>query len=271
MDDVVRVFDDSRIQELAQLARLPKSADMSRFGESVRWAIRNYIAKSAVPTPNALHREIAALHEAVECKQYCVLAELTEKITPTAWSLLAGRRARFAERVTSRRQIAGMSPSRGRVGAQEHVPDLPDSAAFRDRVRREQAARDLRALVSVGAKFDKRKRLSGRPTVSLVPILAVPGPSRAEPRREAERELALWLRVSVAEAGAQVPHAFDPRKPGPLARMIGECLALAGAPSRVNATGLAVQLLNDFHKVAKARALRDARRAERDKQVEPIL
>jgi hypothetical protein len=100
-DDVARVFDESRNQELAELLHLPAGTDLVRFGDGVHRAVQNAIARASEPTPNSLHREIAALYRAAERCEYERLASLVQTMTPAARRIIAGRQAVIEERRAS--------------------------------------------------------------------------------------------------------------------------------------------------------------------------
>ncbi len=230
LNDVPHVFDDTCLRELAKLARLPSSADMMMFGRAVRWAVRGYLNEANEPTPNQLHCEIAALHRAAARAEYEKLAALIERMSSAARHQLEGRRATLGERMPYWR--------------------IPDAAELRDPLRHADAANGLRRLIEVGGTYRHRPRPSGQPTVSLVPLLHTPRPSRAEPRREAERNLVMWLQFAVTEAGGQVPvtarAADDSRKANPFVQTAARVLQLAGVCPNVGAEGCAVRLVNDL-------------------------
>jgi hypothetical protein len=230
-NDVPYVFDDACLKELAELTRLPSSADMRIFGAGVRWAVRGFLNETNQPTPNRLHREIAALHRATMRAEYEKLAVLIECISPAARHWLEGRRATIGELMPDWR--------------------IPDAEELRDPARRANAASGLRRLIQVGGTYRHRMRPSGRPTVSVVPLMHAPAPSRAEPRREAERSLVMLLQFVVAEAGGQVPLtarvADAGRKAGPFVRMAERVLLLTGAWNSAGAEGRVVRLINDLH------------------------
>jgi hypothetical protein len=227
-DDVERVFDDACIRELATLAHLPAETDLARFGVSVRYAVKIYIAKDAEPTPNALHREIKALYEAAQSKQYHLLAKLLEQMTPAAQRVIDKRRSTLSRR---------LSVLNWRI---------PDATELRDPARRGQAAEGLRALIIRGMERRERKRPSGRPTISIAPRLYAPSASFAEPRRAAERVLVMWLQVAVAETSAKVALTAHHSRPGPFARMVARVLEVAGVCGE-KAKGRAVRAINDLN------------------------
>jgi hypothetical protein len=113
------------------------------------------------------------------------------------------------------------------------VPDwhIPDRAELRDAATREAAAEGLRALLSVGAAVEERKRPWGKPGKFDAPAEAYR--QRTEPRRADERELVMWLQVAVARAwsASDADGLFGrcSRNVGSFARMVARVLALADA------------------------------------------
>jgi hypothetical protein len=243
-DDVARVFDAACVQELATLARLPVGTDLTRFGESLRCAVQNAIACAAKPTPNALHREIAALHHAAEHHDSPALIRLIEQMTPSAWSLIQRRLGTLAG-------IAGSRPRRLAALSGALNWHIPDPAELRNPNMREAAADVLRALIITGLGGRSRSRPSGHPTLNAVPRLCGPGASRAEPRRRPERTLVMGLQLAVAETGAKVTRtaraAGAERKLGGFAQMVASVLVLSGLCGQAGAEGRAVRAVNDVH------------------------
>jgi hypothetical protein len=256
---VPQVFDEERIAKLARIAKLPSGSDLGRFGESVRSAVRNYVEKAAQQTPNSLAREIRNLHRLASTKNFGGLASAVEAMTPEAWTLLNERSSTIEDHYRSR---AADLVARGRLTPNELVLvenwwveghmygwRIPSRADLRDPTKRGQAADALLALLEVGGERRRgRKRSKGRRSVAWHPYLIGPSPSRAEPRREAERQFVMFLQFDMARMGVNIPVTTDPRKRGPFANLVSECLVLMKATGSATAPGLAVQVINDLQK-----------------------
>jgi hypothetical protein len=231
---VDQVFDAAKVQSLAVLARLPTGCDLDRFGERLRMAARTYAQNALQESTNQQNREIAELYRRADRRDYEGLAKAVEAMTPSVRILLAERRARLGERVPHWR--------------------IPEVAELHDPVTCAQATEGLLALLEQGGRTGEgRMRPTGRRSRSWFPDLYAPHASRAEPRREAERELVLWLQVAVAETGAKVPVTAHHDKPGPFACMAAEVLQLVGATGSANAKGLAIECIKQLHKLARRR------------------
>jgi hypothetical protein len=78
--NIPQTFDDSCIDELADIGRLPEGADRKRFAEGIREAARIYARDARTPTDNELNAEVAALYGAAKRKRYGQVAVLLEKL-----------------------------------------------------------------------------------------------------------------------------------------------------------------------------------------------
>jgi hypothetical protein len=238
------VFSSERIQEFAVLARLKPDADLVRFGGDVRRAVFCYLDEVDKPSPNAMHREIAALHRAAEKHEFEVLATLVERMSPSVQQMIEGRASAIASATAGHREMTA------------HDWTVPNAAALRDPSTRQAAADTLCTLVMSGTRVRERKRPSGRPTVGLTPQLYAPRSSRAEPRRKAERKLVMLLQAAVHQAGTKVPltarMSDASRKPSLFVQMVAQILRLCGTCVAAGAEGRAVRLINDIHKARRA-------------------
>src|SRR5215467_2918679 len=91
-DDVIRIFDDATLAELA--AELPAGADLKRLMEGIREAARIYTREAGEPKSNQLRSEIAKLNRAAERREYEQLAIALEHISAGTRALLNERGAR---------------------------------------------------------------------------------------------------------------------------------------------------------------------------------
>jgi hypothetical protein len=206
------VFNDECIERLTQ--DLPAGADQEVFGRGVREAASIYARDARLPNANMLNDEIAGLYHAAERQLY---VELADRIG--------------CERLSE--QARDMLTERGsRIGV-----ELPRQKALSDPERREDACRAILSLCWVGADKVKGRRRPGgkqsRPTWR--PLLHAPGKRRHFPRRDAERNFVMWLRVAWVEATGNAPshtarHKDPGRGLGPFGRIAKECLRLVGAP-----------------------------------------
>jgi hypothetical protein len=218
--------------------------------------VQNAIARGAQPTPNTLRREIAALYRAAERREYDLLIQLIEQITPAAQWRIEQRRLVIIDMIAKRPKPLGEQDSQ----LNWRVPELAEP---RDPAQRERAVENFCALIAVGTAWKARKRPSGRPTVNLVPRLAAPRASRAEPRRSAERTLIMWLQLAVAETGAKVAltaHAADAsRRVGWFAQMVAKILVKSGLCEQTKADGRAIRAINDLHQAHRKSELAEPR------------
>jgi hypothetical protein len=130
---------------------------------------------------------------------------------------------------------------------------VPSPETLRDRARREEACATVVKLCQYGGHWvQSRKRPSGKRSWSWRPYLRAPKPQRHFPKREAELTFVMWLRIAWLEAtGKEAPRTTDPRRPGPFARMVKECLKLVGA-AHADAVGL-INKLNQVQRAMRSR------------------
>jgi hypothetical protein len=221
-DDVLRIFNDQCIAELAKISKLPAGADLRRFAEGVREAARIYARDARIRTTNELHSEIATLCAAASRKRYEQVAAVIEKLSQEARDLLNGR---------------GAPPNLKR--------ELPSPDALRDPVRQKRACETIAALCQFGGSYvDGRRRPSGKRSRSWRPLIFAPERRRHFSKRAAERDFVMWLSVAWTE-GSGKPPARTARHSalGPFARLVHNCLCLVGAKDAD-----AVELINELNR-----------------------
>lgn len=226
--DVDVVFDDSCIERLAKIAKLPAEADLKAFGGAVREAARIYIRDVHLPTANELHAEIASLYKAADGREFEEAARLQQHLSPSARDLLTDRGAVNLE--------------------------LPEADALLDIGRREAACEAIAALCRVGVvDVEGRRRPSGRRSRTRETLLYAPDPRRNFPKRAAERDFVMWLRIAYRQATGKEPprtarHSDDTHALGPFVRLVNECLRLLGAETEGCKDGVvdAVELINSL-------------------------
>ncbi len=213
-DDVERVFDDLAIQCLAQAAKLPHSADLARFGRSVRAAVRQYLTDTNAPQPSEHRAAIASLarkaRDALDGKPGALeaTADALEALPPAT-------RKMFVEDIA-------------------YPKSVPTVCDLRDPVHGRTALSLLYGLCHRGAEWKEgRKRPGGkRSRPHLQPLLAGPRWRRGRPSNRAEFMLCTYLDSTYWVAtGRRPPRRADRRNPGPFVRMVRDVLALAGAAS----------------------------------------
>jgi hypothetical protein len=148
--DIPRIFDDACVDTLA-VGRLPAAADRKCFAEGVREAARIYAQEARAPTVNELRAENAALHAAAERKRCGQVADLIEKLSPTARGLLSKRAASL--------RLELPPPEALRYAAQEACDMI------------------LKLRQYGGSYGEDRRRPSGRRSRTWRPLLVAPEPA----------------------------------------------------------------------------------------------
>ena len=246
-EEIPRIFDDACIEELAQIGKLPASADMKRFAEGIREAAHIYATDVREPNENEVRAEVEKLYLAAERRLYDQVAILIEKLSARAFRLL-----KFAELTRTSFPSPGPrdeSRRRGATSIQWISITLPSPETLRDHAQREEACATVVKLCQYGGhRVESRKRPSDKRSRTWRPYLRAPEPRRHFPKRESERTFVMWLRIAWLDAtGEEATRTVDPRRPGPLARMVKECLKLVGA-----AHADAVGLINELNQVRRA-------------------
>ena len=244
-DQIPHIFDDTCIENLARIGKLPPHANRQRFADSIREAARIYASEVREPNDNEVRAEIETLHRTAERQRFEEVATLLEKFSLRARSLL-----RYEERTIVKLSAAKLdSPrSRRRISARRRSVTLPSPKALRDEKRRDKGCATVVKLCQYGGGWTEgRKRPSGKRSWTWRPYLRAPKPQRHFPKREAELTFVMWIRTAWLEAtGAEAPLTADPRRPGPFARMVKECLRLVRA-----AQADAIPLLNKLNQIRR--------------------
>jgi hypothetical protein len=166
-EEVPTVFDDVRIENLAEIANLPPGADMKAWGEGIREAALVFVRDVRTPTNNELSREIAGLHRAAQRRQYDDVADLREKLSARAQEHLEARGERMSrdnvvlsqdQRVTAKNR-QGQDVTR-KPSAPEHIT-LPAPSDLRDEALRDKACEKIERLCSFGRVPVKGRRRPG--------------------------------------------------------------------------------------------------------------
>ena len=203
VEDVGRIFNDERIDELTNVARLPASAERRRFTEGIREAVRIFARDVREPSVNEIHAEIAELVRAADGRRYGRLVILIERLSPQARNLLNGR------------------------GEQLELT-LPSIEALRERA--EEACAAVAKLATTGGHIEYRRSHAGRRFPMWRPLLHAPKPRRNLPKRGAERQFIINLQLTWLESTEVLPSkAVNRDRPSSFAKMAAECFRLVGA------------------------------------------
>ena len=214
-NDVPRVFDEACIERLACIGRLPTHADKAKFAAGVREAARIFARDACSPNVNELHNEIDGLYWAAEQRRYEEVRQRIERLSKPSLYLLTKR------------------------------GELPAFDSLRDPAQHDRACAVVERLCAVGGRNASR---SDRRGTVWRPLLNAPDKQRNFPRRDAERNLVMWLQIAWLEAtGVRAPqtarHADAGRSLGSFARIAQECLRLVGA-----ADADVVELINELRR-----------------------
>jgi hypothetical protein len=209
-EELPRILDDKFIRDLAQQAKLPLDADIPRFAAEIRHAALRYVAVMTITSDRAMRDEIQALYSAAVRHRY--------KETATRIDKLSEQTRAFLKRRGDRRSV-GLA--------------IPEPEVLKDFGRRDQACETIVRLLRVGMKGGKA-------------ILHAPTPHPRPPRRKAELDLVMWLRVAYLDATGMPPtHTANPNRPGPFARMVQTCL------DKIAPGTNAAEMLNELHRRRK--------------------
>jgi len=226
-DQVPHVFNDARIEQLASIGKPPSHTNMQRFADGIREAARKYATEIRQPNDNEVYAEILRLHRAAERRYYSEVATLVKKLSLRARDLLKCdelRTIRSPAVTSDSRRIRHHTSLRWTKVA------LPSPEALLDERRDHACATVIKLCQNGGGWVEGRKRPSGKRSWTWRPYFRAPEPQRHFPKREEELSFVMWLRIAWLEAtGKEASLTADPRRPGPFARMVQECLELVGA------------------------------------------
>ena len=225
--DVKQIFNGPVVKELACIAKLPTSADISRFAQSVRIAAGVFLKAKGRLTAPQLRAAITKLYQ---------LTVSAERGGDKA--ALAVARALDTLPADVRRWLTSCNKPHNRT--------IPSAAEIRSLATRQTAIERLRLIVSYGSiSVVGRKRPGGHRSRSAKPLLRVPETlKRGRPLESADREFVQWLAVAYLEAAGHPPpltahQSIDIR--GPFPRFAYRCFELVGAPS-----GYVTRLINQY-------------------------
>jgi hypothetical protein len=188
VSDVEQVFSDLVVRELARTLKFPASADIGRFGLSVRTAARIFLETKGQLNAPQLRAAVARLYR---------LISRAERCDNGAALALAG--AVDTLPALLRRWLTSCN--------RPHNRDIPRATEIRSLVTRQNAVERLRLIVSYGSRVvPGRKCPGGRRSRSVKPLLRVPETARrGRPSGLAERELVQWLAIAYLEGAGHPP------------------------------------------------------------------
>jgi hypothetical protein len=236
--DVPTVFDDPCIRKLAANAKLPAESDLEAFGWWIREAAEMFVREVQVPTANEVRSEISALYKAAAQRDFERAASLLGSLSQGALALFEEPPLALEIKANSQCAVAKTSRAervRSRKTRQSARP-LPSPSELRDDASRDQACATIEGLCRIGGQLveGRRRPLGKRSRANFRPHLFAPSAIRHFPKRDAERRFVWRLSLAWCEAtGKQSPRtarrATAGRDIGPFARLVRECLRLAGA------------------------------------------
>jgi hypothetical protein len=233
--EVPTVFTYEVVANLAAEVKLPFIRDMKRFAVGICASVVEYAVHARLPTPNTVHRQIAGLYCAAAGLRYEKAAEMRENMSDAAREIVENR-----ARHMSRGLVVNGEPAEWK---------LPTPEQLRDPDRRDDACETIRSILSRGGRAKKGSSREYKTT------LYGPAPSRAEPRRAAEKAFLMRLQAYYADATeCKPPLTAHHDVPGSFAHFAAACLRLMRVPGSdldYDRLGLAVQLINDIQRQRK--------------------
>lgn len=209
ISEIEAVFSDQHIGEIARTLKIPENA-VGRFGEDIRWAVRNYISEVTQPSPNEQNKEIQKLCKAALWEDFSAVALALEGLSAISKEALISR---------GRREAVCIS--------------LPEVDDLRNPLTQTEASIRIRRLCSFGCEYrEGRKRPTGRSSKSWKPFLYAPKIKARPKTREAERTLAMWFCVAYTECtGKCPPKSYYYYEPGPVGRALALIFQKAHIPA----------------------------------------
>jgi hypothetical protein len=250
IDQAPEVFNDACIKQLVRIGKPPPQTDIQLLGDGIREGARQYATEIRQPNDNEVCAEIERLYRAAVRQRFDELAILIDRLSPRARSLLQYRE--WPTKPSARK--VGAVRRRDRTSIRSRLITLPPPEALRDHKTRDEACATVVKLCQCGGGWvEGRQRPSGKRSITWRPYFRGPERQAQFPKREAEQNFIIWLRLAwLAATGEEATPTADPRRPGPFARMAQHCLNLIGA-KHADAVGL-LNKLNQVRLAMKRRA-----------------
>jgi hypothetical protein len=203
-EEVPSIFDDKCIRGLAR-RRLPRTANVARFGDLVRDAALEYIRDANIASDNEVHHEVDGLLRAAD------RAVNARKRRDAAFEKVAVRIERLSERTRKLLNERGM---------------LPDPEMLRNPATQHAACETIAKLCRIGACWQEgRRRPGGKRSMTLVSELHAPTLQQNPARREAQLNFVISLRLAYLHAaGKPPPRTANAERPSPFAETVQICL-----------------------------------------------
>jgi hypothetical protein len=275
LDEISTVFSDSAIASAAKRVGVQLDvAALECLASAVRAHMREFAVAARRPTANTVRREMEALAQALDAtdgtngRAYDSVKKAWAELSNDARQML--ERRLDIMRQAARRRLESWEELAALRGGHLLLPP-PDSGCASLEL---PAVTDLEDAERRDHAFDviSRAVITGRGPEGL--RVHAPAPTRAEPRREAERDLVLKLIVAWSlAAGRKVTttgrHNCHYRKRS-IVILVAELLRLARVPVPANhegehdhdRQGLAVAIMNGFAAIRRRRLTEDALRQE---------
>jgi hypothetical protein len=270
--DVLRIFDDDCIQQLAEMVELPP--DLRKpFAKAIRRLARVFIRDRNIANDDDVTREIKALYAAAEGHKYADAAKLVTSMSKPTRAFLKKRairihltipkpsafldraRQRAACETVRRLTTQGGRRERGKLVPHLYLPkrQFGYEESVQERIRPGvRAARKRRIEIDVEALRRKAKDYVVSGMVKSAEARGVQLELRS-PKRKAERDFINGLQVAVynitgvepAVTAREYEHADGTIAPSPFVLMVQRCLDLMGAEEAST-----IELINALRRLA---------------------